>query len=307
MEEAFYCVHGHYINQQNSKLIEHEQQLLLQHHHQKLQQMHQQQLQQEIENRKADDEELEKFFATSSVSIRRVDISREQQQQQNEDDEDSDEYFMNDDSSNSSSESNEEVNVVVSNKENNPPQQTMNELTYLDLDVNSKRSNASNGGLKRRIEETEWETEDAILSILPKSKQFKACSEPDTESESQENEEAQDLSVTDNSIDNSLELDFLSSSKQQTQNSCQQINNNNNNTTVTPLDNTNTNSNSSIENIDRITSLVSIFNFGNLQRTVSTSEDLCSSQASKNISKDTVIDNNCCNLNTQRQYLAMTV
>jgi hypothetical protein len=54
----------------------------------------------------------------------------------------------------------------------------------------------------------------------------------------------------------------------------------------------------SSSSIDRITSLVSIFNFGNLQRSVST-PDLCSS------SSNTVVENSCCNL--QQRQIAMTV
>ncbi|XP_045472841.1 uncharacterized protein LOC123679329 isoform X2 [Harmonia axyridis] len=54
-------------------------------------------------------------------------------------------------------------------KENHPPYQT-SELTYLDLDKSSavlkERSNSP--CLKRRRAVTEWETEEAVQSILPK-------------------------------------------------------------------------------------------------------------------------------------------
>lgn len=55
----------------------------------------------------------------------------------------------------------------------------------------------------------------------------------------------------------------------------------------------------SSSSIDRITSLVSIFNFGNLQRSVST-PDLCSSS-----SNHSTVDSSCCNL--QQRQIAMTV
>lgn len=290
MEEAFHMVHGHYINQQNSKLIEQQQQLLLQHHHQKLQQLQQQQqelLQQqelELENQKCeDDSELESIFnplnsLSSSVTIRRITEGEEIIQEQDDEDDEL-EFFRQAERSSII----QEVNSN-SNKENNPP------------------SNSNTGGVKRRLDDTDWNNEDTILSIVPKSKQIKTCDSEENCSNSTCCDEPDSIlsssELPANSNNDSLEI-LMSNNKTSTPTSA---------TTVTPLDNSTNSSapSSSIENIDRITSLVSIFNFGSLQRSVST-PDLCSSQATKN-TKDTVIDNNnCCNLNTQRQYLAMTV
>lgn len=56
----------------------------------------------------------------------------------------------------------------------------------------------------------------------------------------------------------------------------------------------------SVESIDRITSLVSIFSFGNLSRSVST-PDFCAAQAKDSDSTLTQLQH------TQRGYLTMTV
>lgn len=301
MEEAFHMVHGHYINQQNSKLIEQQQQLLLQHHCQKLQQLQMQQeellqrqemLQQNNQKCEDDDSELESIFnplnsLSSSLTIRRIN-----DQHLDDDELDFFNHSSSDDSSSNSDDSNEEANNVISNKENNPPS-IKSDLSFLDLEVsNSKRSSAS-GGVKRRLDMTDWDNEETILSIIPKTKQAKFCEDSSSSSCDESDESVSE--IPENS------LDFLSNNNTNVVASkTESVLVTNTSTTVTPIDNTNTQHSQSI---DRITSLVSIFNFGNLQRST---PDLCSSQASKN-NKDTVVDNNCVNLNTQRQYLAMTV
>jgi hypothetical protein len=137
----------------------------------------------------------------------------------------------------------------------------------------SEESSHSISGQKRRHEDTDdFETEEAILSILPKSKQIKLNN----------NEPSETSANSDITTDNCLSLDFLSNDLSLTSSP-----------TIAPLDMSSNNS-----NIDRITSLVSIFNFGNLQRSVST-PDLCSSSSSG-------VENSCCSLSTQRQ-IAMTV
>lgn len=355
MEEAFHMVHGHYINQQNSKLIEQQQQLLMQHHHQKMLQMQrQEELEHELrQHDKAttfvndndsslDDSELDIF---SSSSIETNDglefLNHTQTTEQTTTATQVMAIGDNDDSNNKETPGHSKY--FVNNKENNPPSASAStstssssattatttqstELVYLDLDVNkvksssavvvdqhnidvdsnSGRSSTSISGNKRPLDVSEWETEEAILSILPKAKQIKySDSEPSDEDD-------------DETSNSDLTLDFLSNDLHLTNKSPTKTTNI---TSMTPLDmssssnNTNNNSNTSASStqpqsttpaqssssIERITSLVSIFNmsnFGNLQRSVS-NPDLCSSSSHS-------ADGNCC-LTTQRQYLAMAV
>lgn len=239
--------------------------------------------------------------------------------------------------------SSEDFCEELCDKENSPPETTNSSsnntgLVYLDLDKHLQKasqsiiesSNNSTGNNKRRREISEWETEEAVLSILPKKIKSDAVdtssSNSDSDSESiygtdddiflsdrisgtntnndDDNVAAINLSVN---VSRELELDELNNN----------INNNNNNNLVSNNNNTssntdnntiscNNNANStniengpSMEGIDRITSLVSIFSFGNLTRSVST-PDLCSAQATKDsCSSESSI--------SQRTYLAMTV
>lgn len=154
-------------------------------------------------------------------------------------------------------------------KENHPPYQS-SELTYLDLDKSSavlkERSNSP--CLKRRRAVTEWETEEAVQSILPKRSKL----------EDDDDVFVDDATVLSNSVSKELE-----SERSSNQGDC-------------------SNGQSSME-IDRITSLVSIFSFsmqqqdgnGKLNRSMST-PDLCSTQA-KDVG-DAI---------QQRPFLAMTV
>lgn len=142
-------------------------------------------------------------------------------------------------------------------KENQLPSDNVSEPTYLDLDsrvretgsptinvVFRERSNCESSGLKRRHGVSEWETEEAVLSILPK--RAKRSTDGSTSTD--------DDVFTGNN-------DSASSSGEEDDG-------------VTSME------------IDRITSLVSIFSFGGLAlespgklaRTVST-PDLCSAQA----------------------------
>lgn len=234
MEEAFQ-LHGHYLNQQNTKLLQmhlHRQQQLQQHSHvSDSKSMHEE---------SHDDSELDSIFS-EAVPLTPHD----------------------------SHASNEEV-ANRSDKENSPPSPT---LIYLDLDNNRVRaepssSSESSSSNKRRRSVSEWEQEEAISSILPKAKQVKYSQEDEL---SDEESDVSELT----SVDTCLSLDFLSHELPATK---------------MPPD---TNNSSSIE---RITSLVSIFNFGNLQRSVS-QPDLCSKDSG---------ENNCCM--AQRRYdIAMTV
>ncbi|KAK4879987.1 hypothetical protein RN001_008133 [Aquatica leii] len=157
-------------------------------------------------------------------------------------------------------------------KENQPPPYHSAELTYLDLDKSSnvlrERSN-SGGCLKRRRAVAEWETEEAVQSILPKR------SKSDDE----------DDSVF---LDDAAILSDVVSKEVEAERSAE-------------VSVTNSSTGSSAMEIDRITSLVSIFSFGisegggKLNRSVST-PDLCSAQAKD--SDDAL---------QQRPYLAMTV
>lgn len=153
---------------------------------------------------------------------------------------------------------------IENNKENSPPDSQG--LTYFDLDKH-KLQRISELGQKRRRQISELETEEAVLSILPKR----------TKSELLDD----DLLTLNNDNESPLlteciapeveEISHINSSYSSDCDSCE-----------TPME------------IDRITSLVSIFSFGSLARSVST-PDLCSAQAkdSENMS--------------QRTFLAMTV
>lgn len=160
-------------------------------------------------------------------------------------------------------------------KENQPPPyHSSTELTYLDLDKSSNvLRERSNSCLKRRRAVAEWETEEAVQSILPKR------SKSDDDDDSVFLDDATILSdVVSKEVEAERTLDV-------------------NNSTPSPT--TMTTAGSAME-IDRITSLVSIFSFGmseggKLNRSVST-PDLCSAQAKD--SDDSL---------QQRPYLAMTV
>nr|XP_023011965.1 uncharacterized protein LOC111502188 [Leptinotarsa decemlineata] len=148
-------------------------------------------------------------------------------------------------------------------KENHPP--VNSELTYLDLDKSSNVLRERSNSLKRRRAVAEWETEEAVQSILPKkSKPLE--------------EEAGDDSVF---LDDATLLSDAVSKEAEAER---------------PLEG---GGGGGME-IDRITSLVSIFSFSmgdaKLNRSLSGTPDLCSAQA-----KD-VPDGL-----QQRQFIAMAV
>lgn len=148
-------------------------------------------------------------------------------------------------------------------KENHPPYNS--ELTYLDLDKSSNvlRERSNSPSLKRRRAVAEWETEEAVQSILPKrSKQEEESAEAPDDSVFLE-----EATILSDAVSKEVDAE-----KGQEANAME---------------------------IDRITSLVSIFSFsmgdGKLNRSMST-PDLCSAQA-----KDTGEGLQ------QRPFLAMTV
>mgnify|MGYP003343134953 CR=1 FL=1 len=153
-------------------------------------------------------------------------------------------------------------------KENQPPSyHSTTELTYLDLDKSSNvLRERGNSCLKRRRAVAEWETEEAVQSILPKR------SKSDDEDD---NVFLDDATILSDVVSKEVEAERTVD-----------------NAATTPT------TGSAME-IDRITSLVSIFSFGmsegKLNRSVST-PDLCSAQAKE--SDDAL---------QQRPYLAMTV
>lgn len=166
-------------------------------------------------------------------------------------------------------------------KENYPPS---SELTYLDLDKTGNNVLKERSNLKRRRAVAEWETEEAVQSILPKKcKKSEDCCDSDSSSSSSS-------SSSDDSVfldDATLLSDIVSKEVEEAQK------------TITTTTN---NVPGSAMEIDRITSLVSIFSFSmggdnnnKLNRSVST-PDLCSAQA-----KD------CPDSIQQRPFLAMTV
>lgn len=152
-------------------------------------------------------------------------------------------------------------------KENHPPYP---ELTYLDLDKSSNvlRERSNSPSLKRRRAVAEWETEEAVQSILPKRSKSDEDSEVNDDSVFLD-----DATLLSDSV--SKEVDAAAAERSQDL------------------------SGSSSMEIDRITSLVSIFSFsmgdGKLNRSMS-APDLCSAQA-----KDTP------DSIQQRPFLAMTV
>lgn len=149
-------------------------------------------------------------------------------------------------------------------KENYPPS---NELTYLDLDKSNVLK--ERGNLKRRRAVAEWETEEAVQSILPKK-----CKKNDSDSDSSS-------SSGDDSVfldDATLLSDIVSKEVEEAQKSA------------------NTNTPGSAMEIDRITSLVSIFSFSMGGDRNRSTPDLCSAQAKD--SPDSI---------QQRPFLAMTV
>lgn len=148
-------------------------------------------------------------------------------------------------------------------KENHPPYHSNGELTYLDLDKNPSvlRERSNSPSLKRRRAVAEWETEEAVQSILPKRSKS-------TEQEGDDSVFLDDATLLSDTVSKEMER-------------AQELG-------------------SSAMEIDRITSLVSIFSFGmgdggKLNRSVST-PDLCSAQAKD--AGDAL---------QQRPFLAMTV
>lgn len=153
-------------------------------------------------------------------------------------------------------------------KENHPPYNT-NELTYLDLDKTSNvlRERSNSPSLKRRRAVAEWETEEAVQSILPKRTR---------QEEEDDNVFLDDATLLSESVSREVAEEQERSSLHHQESS------------------------GSAMEIDRITSLVSIFSFSmgdgsKLNRSMST-PDLCSAQA-----KDTP------DSLQQRPFLAMTV
>jgi Immediate early response protein (IER) len=300
MEEAFHMVHGTYLNQANSKFI---QQLRDQEHLDHELQHHDKDYDDDDDDASAtalsmNDSELDLFSSSmdssDSLSFLSEPPSKEPLSKHN-----------------CSSTITATTTTTTIAKESNPSlASTSTDLIYLDLDVNrvkpqdEQSANNSISGHKRRLSDDD-ETEEAILSILPKSKQIKYNNNNEEPLGEEPSSPLTSCSASDITTDNCLSLDFLSNdltSGSPTHTAVREI------MTMAPLDmssnstSTSTSASSS-SSIDRITSLVSIFNFGNLQRTVS-QPDLCSS--SSHSTHHTSVDNSCCNLSTQRQ-IAMTV
>lgn len=292
MEEAFQMVHGTYLNQANSKFIQ--------------QLREQEQLENELrQHDKEFDDNDDTSLNDSELDLFASPI-----------DSNDGLSFLNDSSKESqsskfNSSTTTTTTTTTSAKESNPSlASTSSDLIYLDLDVNrvkpqdEQSANNSISGHKRRHSDADYETEEAILSILPKSKQIKFNNNDEEPLSGDASTSLTASSCSDPiTADNCLSLDFLSNdltSGSPTHTAVREM------MTMAPLDmSSNSNNNtstsaSSSSSIDRITSLVSIFNFGNLQRSVST-PDLCSSSSTHHTSADT-----SCSLSTQRQ-IAMTV
>lgn len=247
MEEAYHIVHGHYLQQNKCMELE-----------------------------------MEKQRNAAAAAAAAASVNSNVDDESCSESEDSDES-----ESYASSETNDESDNE--DKENSPPSsQNANETredapevhtetspSYFDMDV--KKVEKENSGNKRRREATEWETEEAVQSILPK----RLKSESDAEQSTNEPASTADATALSETVTSQLEAEDLSRQSE--------------GATTNTLPHT-----PSVESIDRITSLVSIFSFGNLSRSVST-PDFCAAQA-----KDT--DNSLTQLqHSQRGYLTMTV
>lgn len=175
-------------------------------------------------------------------------------------------------------------------KENQPPC----EVTYLDLDKTSSNNSVlreQRGNppcLKRRRAVTDWETEEAVQSILPK--RIKSGGNNAANNHGNATEEGDDSVFLDDAatvLSDNVTKELEESERSSTTSSS------------TTTSSSSSSSSSSAMEIDRITSLVSIFSFGigdgKLNRSVST-PDLCSAQAKDN--GDAL---------QQRQFIAMTV
>lgn len=190
-------------------------------------------------------------------------------------------------------------------KENHPPyggSSTSSELTYLDLDKSSTSSSSTTSPsspnvlrersncLKRRRAVAEWETEEAVQSILPKKSKQQECSSGAGAGASSSEQEDDDSVFLDDAA--AAALSESVSKEMEAERSA-----------------ASTTQGSSAMEIDRITSLVSIFSFSMTGNSTSTSDssklnrsvsvatpDLCSAQAKDNDA-----------LQQQRPFLAMTV
>lgn len=175
-----------------------------------------------------------------------------------------------------SSETNDESDTE--DKENSPPaSQNANEDGAAEVQAETapstledvKKVEKENSGNKRRRDAVESETEEAVQSILPKR----------LKSESDQEQSTADATALSETVSSQLEAEDLS--RQSSSDTLPH----------TP----------SVESIDRITSLVSIFSFGNLSRSVST-PDFCAAQAKDSDNALTQLQQH-----SQRGYLTMTV
>ncbi|XP_037025493.1 PH domain-containing protein DDB_G0275795-like [Bradysia coprophila] len=259
MEEAYHMVHGHY-PQQCRQFVTQQQQ---HHHHIQQHHHHQQQQQQHCHGSNTIVGESQKSSMAPHEQQHYHHQPQEQQHHEapklvetNETELDHNDIYT------GSSVIVKNERKIENDKENSPPEG----LTYFDLDKH-KLQRISELGQKRRRQISELETEEAVLSILPKRSKSDLLDD--------------DLLALNNESESSLiaeciapeveEISHLNSSYSADCDSCE-----------TPME------------IDRITSLVSIFSFGTLARSVST-PDLCSAQA-----KDS-------ETMSQRTFLAMTV
>ncbi|XP_053684233.1 uncharacterized protein LOC128734198 [Sabethes cyaneus] len=233
MEEAYHIVHGHYLQQNKCMELEMEKQ----------------------RNAAA-------AAAAAAASVNNVD---DESCSESEDSDESESY--------ASSENNDESDS--DDKENSPPSPSADDessMLYFDLDVKKVEKSSVENSNKRRRDATEWETDEAVQSILPKRIKSESAGESTVE-EVSNNESAS----TSECLNHQVEAEDLSRQGD------------------TTLQHT-----PSVESIDRITSLVSIFSFGNLSRSVST-PDFCAAQAKDSESSLTQLQH------TQRGYLTMTV
>lgn len=267
MEEAFHMVHGHYINQGNSKFIE-------ELHHEKYKEH---QLRQNIN----DDENYESVLFADSESHLSSNVDFNQNLKNlNHINRKSivNVKTLNCDTNNEKS---------YSSKQHDSSVKSPIEKVHLDLDnetkasrnINRKRCSLAFDTSTPKSKQTKVETKTTLISNENEGEELKT-----SQYQKSNNCNTKNITNSEDSLNKTISLNFLSNDL----NSTNDIYLPTTNTTNLPI--------SPKSSIDRITSIVSIFNFGNLKRSVS-SPDLCSS--SNHCSVD------CCNL--QQHQIAMTV
>ena len=180
--------------------------------------------------------------------------------------------------------------IATTTVSNNSKTPSSNGPVYHDLDAKQdQREPQPPNSNKRRREIAEWETEEAVLSILPKRVKSDE-EEEEGDEEEEKNKEVTDYQEEQQSATTSTFLEEATAlSEAVAKEIMEQEEQEQNEMAHSP----------SVESIDRITSLVSIFSFGNLTRSMST-PDFCAAQAKESDGSITL-------QHGPRTFLTMTV